>query len=123
MDRIASASASVRLVSAADKLHNIRSILKDYRMQGDLLWDLFKGGKQGTLWYYRSLVTAFNEAHSTPIVMELDRLVTELERLVQTQRGEVLFKRNFGFTEVKSQKLKSKSHTLRIYRLEILMPQ
>lgn len=91
IDSIASASPSVRLVSAADKLHNIRSILKDYRIQGDLLWDLFKGGKQGTLWYYRSLVTAFHEADSTPIVIELDRLVTELERLVQTQRGEVRF--------------------------------
>lgn len=91
IDRIASASASVRLVSAADKLHNIRSILKDYRMQGDLLWDLFKGGKQGTLWYYRSLVTAFHEADSTPIVIELDRLVTELERLAQTERNEVPF--------------------------------
>ncbi|MDY7003974.1 MAG: HD domain-containing protein [Cyanobacteriota bacterium] len=91
IDGIASASPSVRLVSAADKLHNIRSILKDYRIQGDLLWDLFKGGKQGTLWYYRSLVTAFHEADSTPIVIELDRLVTELERLVQTQKGEVRF--------------------------------
>ncbi|MEM1170455.1 MAG: HD domain-containing protein [Cyanobacteria bacterium P01_H01_bin.35] len=84
INRIANASPSVRLVSAADKVHNIRSILKDYRMQGDLLWDIFKGGKQGTLWYYRSLVTAFREANSTPIVIELDSLVTELESLVQS---------------------------------------
>ncbi len=91
INRITNASASVRLVSAADQLHNIRSILKDYRLQGDLLWDLFKGGKQGTLWYYRSLVTAFREADSTPIVIELDSLVTELERLVQTNRAEVSF--------------------------------
>ncbi len=89
--RIADASPSVRLVSAADKLHNIRSILKDYRMQGNVLWDLFKGGKQGTLWYYRSLVTAFRQADSTPIVIELDSLVTELERLVDTNRAEVSF--------------------------------
>ncbi|MGK7899777.1 MAG: HD domain-containing protein [Xenococcus sp. (in: cyanobacteria)] len=81
--RIANASPSVRLVSAADKLHNIKSILKDYRTQGDALWDLFKGGKQGTLWYYRSLVTAFHQADSTPIVIELDRRVTELEKLVE----------------------------------------
>ncbi|MEB3339434.1 HD domain-containing protein [Okeania sp.] len=82
--RIPSASPSVRLVSAADKLHNIRSILKDYRIQGDGLWDIFKGGKEGTLWYYRSLVTAFHQADSTPIVIELDRLVTELEKLVES---------------------------------------
>lgn len=89
--RISSTLPSVRLVSAADKLHNIRSILKDYRTQGDVVWDLFKGGKQGTLWYYRSLVAAFHEANSTPIVVELDRLVTELERLVETDRAAVSF--------------------------------
>ena len=89
--RISSTLPSVRLVSAADKLHNIRSILKDYRTQGDVVWDLFKGGKQGTLWYYRSLVAAFHEADSTPIVIELDRLVTELERLVETDRAAVSF--------------------------------
>ena len=89
--RISSTLPSVRLVSAADKLHNIRSILKDYRTQGDVVWDLFKGGKQGTLWYYRSLVAAFHEADSTPIVIELDRLVTELERLVETDRPAVSF--------------------------------
>ena len=89
--RISSTLPSVRLVSAADKLHNIRSILKDYRTQGDVVWDLFKGGKQGTLWYYRSLVAAFHEADSTPIVVELDRLVTELERLVETDRAAVSF--------------------------------
>ena len=89
--RISSTLPSVRLVSAADKLHNIRSILKDYRTQGDVVWDLFKGGKQGTLWYYRSLVATFHEADSTPIVIELDRLVTELERLVETDRAAVSF--------------------------------
>ena len=89
--RISSTLPSVRLVSAADKLHNIRSILKDYRTQGDVVWDLFKGGKQGTLWYYRSLVAAFHEADSTPIVIELDRLVTELESLVETDRAAASF--------------------------------
>ena len=81
--RLANASPSVRLVSLADKLHNVRSILKDYRTQGDVLWNIFKGGKEGTLWYYRSLVTAFHQAGSTPMVVELDRLVTELEGLVE----------------------------------------
>lgn len=91
INHIPNASASVRLVSCADKLHNIRSILKDYRLQGDFLWDLFKGGKQGTLWYYRSLVTAFRQADSTPIVMELDRLVSELESLVEKNKPETRF--------------------------------
>ena len=76
------ASADVRLVSAADKLHNARSVLADYRQVGDALWARFRGGKVGTLWYYRALVTAYRAAGSSPLVEELDRTVTELERLV-----------------------------------------
>jgi GTP pyrophosphokinase len=77
------ASPSVRLVSAADKLHNARAILKDYRQLGDSLWGRFKGGKEGTLWYYRSLVQSFLKAGSSPLIEELDRVVCELERISQ----------------------------------------
>lgn len=79
---IPTASPSVRLVSAADKLYNARSILKDYRLMGDLIWQRFQGGKEGSLWYYRCLVEAFCQVESTPIVEELDRVVFELEQLV-----------------------------------------
>jgi len=48
---IKDASSSVRLVSAADKLHNAQMILKDYRLLGDAVWKRFKGHKVGTLWY------------------------------------------------------------------------
>ena len=82
---IPTASASVRLVSAADKLHNVWSILKDYRLLGDAVWERFQGGKHGTLWYYRSLVKAFYTAGSTPLVEEFERVVDELERLVGIQ--------------------------------------
>ena len=75
------ASPSVRLVSAADKLDNARSILRDYRTLGEGLWSRFTGGREGTLWYYRSLVTAFRAAGDGVLVEELDRVVSEIERL------------------------------------------
>jgi len=75
------ASPSVRLVSAADKLHNARAILRDYRTLGEALWERFAGGRDGTLWYYRALVESFRQSGTTPLVEELDRVVTELERL------------------------------------------
>ena len=46
---VSQAPGSVRLVSAADKLHNARSILADLRALGDALWGRFTGGKDGTL--------------------------------------------------------------------------
>ena len=85
---IPTASASVRLVSAADKLHNVWSILKDYRLLGDAVWERFQGRKDGTLWYYRSLVKAFHTAGSTPLVEEFERVVDELERLVGIRANE-----------------------------------
>ena len=84
--RMASAPASVRLVSSADKLHNARSILADLRAVGDDLWDRFTGGKEGTLWYYRALVDAFRAVDSSPLVEELERTVAELELLSGNHR-------------------------------------
>jgi len=78
-----SASPSVRLVSASDKLDNARAILADYRVLGESLWKRFTGGKEGTLWYYRELVKAFRGAGSNPLVEELDRVVTEISSLAQ----------------------------------------
>lgn len=78
------ASPSVRLVSLADKLHNARSILQDLRTYGESVWQRFNGGKDGSLWYYRSLVEVFREAGTSPLLDELDRVVSTLETLATT---------------------------------------
>jgi (p)ppGpp synthase/HD superfamily hydrolase len=78
---VCSAPASVRLVSACDKLNNARAILSDCRQVGESLWDRFSGGRDGTLWYYRAMVDAFSANGRTRLVDELDRVVTELEQL------------------------------------------
>ncbi len=83
---VRTAPASVRLVSAADKLHNARSILADLRALGDGLWKRFTGGREGTLWYYRALADAYAAAGTNAIVEELDRVVSEIERLAERRR-------------------------------------
>ncbi len=79
--RLASAPESVRLVCAADKLHNARSTLNDYRGVGDEVWERFSGGKQGSLWYYQALVGALRRSGTTPLIDELSRVVSELVAL------------------------------------------
>ena len=78
---VAEASAQVRLVSAADKLHNARTILADLRSLGGVLWNRFTGGKEGTLWYYRALVEAYKKTDTNAVAEELDRTVSEIELL------------------------------------------
>jgi GTP pyrophosphokinase len=80
IERLAQAGHSVRLVCAADKLHNARCLLADYHRVGERLWELFRGGRGGTLWYYRAVVDALRQPETTPLVEELDRVVTELEQ-------------------------------------------
>jgi (p)ppGpp synthase/HD superfamily hydrolase len=63
------------LVSLADKTHNAEAILFDYRELGDALFDRFNGGKDGTLWYYRSLAKVFNEALPGRLSERLDSVV------------------------------------------------
>lgn len=78
---LATASAATRLVSASDKLHNCRAIVHNFREVGDEVWTRFKAGKEGCLWYYRALVTAFRAHGESELINELDRVVTEMETL------------------------------------------
>jgi (p)ppGpp synthase/HD superfamily hydrolase len=73
------ADAATRLVSAADKLNNIRSILTDYREIGESVWARFRGGREGTLWYYRALRDEFLRRKPNRITRELALAVRDLE--------------------------------------------
>lgn len=76
-----SASRPVCLVSAADKLHNVRSIIRDLREHGDEVWERFQGKREGTLWYYEAVADALSRRYRSPLTRELQREVDELLQL------------------------------------------
>jgi (p)ppGpp synthase/HD superfamily hydrolase len=81
IEHVKTASPSVLLVSCSDKVHNARSIVADLRAGVDV-FALFKGGKDGTLWYYRSLLEIFQQRNVPPrLVAELARSVSEMQSL------------------------------------------
>ena len=80
------ASDSTKLISASDKLQNVRSLLRNYREEGEKLWRRYRSGKQGALWYYRALVDGLDSKRIAPLVQELDRAVTQLECLTNNGR-------------------------------------
>jgi len=82
LKHLRTADADTRLVSAADKLHNVRSIVAAYREVGDQVWERFHGKRAGTLWYYRALLDEFQRKKSIPLIRELERAVIELEAVV-----------------------------------------
>ena len=81
IEHLREADGGTRLVSAADKLHDARSILRDLLESGDALWTRFTGGKDGSLWYYRALSDEFQRRDRGPLAVELDRVVTEIQRI------------------------------------------
>lgn len=85
--RLKTEDAGTRLVSAADKLNNVRSILSDYRAIGDEIWSRFSGGRDGTLWYYHTLLEEFLRHAPNRITRDLELAVNELESLVAGTSG------------------------------------
>ena len=83
LHEVKDADRETRLVSASDKLHNVRTIISDYRKDGEKIWARFNGKKAGTLWYYRALSDEYGRRGASRITRELEIAVRELERLVR----------------------------------------
>lgn len=81
LESLERASRSVLLVTAADKLHNVRSVLRDYETEGESLWSRFNGGREGTLWYYGQLKEILNRRFPSSLTSELIRAAEQLESL------------------------------------------
>ena len=82
IEHLDAVDADVRLVSAADKLHNARAIAADLRQIGDALWSRFTGTKEQTLWYYRKLADTFLRLDpDSAIARELELVAREIEEL------------------------------------------
>lgn len=75
----------VLLVSACDKLHNARSIVKDLLEFGASTWSRFTGGQEGSIWYYSALVETYRKCFDHPVVDELDVTVTRMRALSSGQ--------------------------------------
>jgi (p)ppGpp synthase/HD superfamily hydrolase len=65
-------------VSAADKLHNARSILTDLREHGPSMWERFNAPADFQRWYYSEVARILRSRHDSVLTRELGRVVGEL---------------------------------------------
>lgn len=92
LEKLPYLSEQAQIVSLADKLHNARAILLDYKKEGEALWDRFNSNKEDILWYYCSLVKAFKKIEFTNkkapfLVSELEQTVNRIEAAVAAKTG------------------------------------
>lgn len=87
-----SAADEVLLISAADKWHNLASILADAKQLGEVVFDRFirqdferTDKKKMVLWYYKELLAVYRE-RNVPVVVELENLLSEIENVTGQKR-------------------------------------
>jgi len=85
VEHLRTAPPPVLRVCAADKLHNIRCILADYRVHGPALWDRFNAGPADTCWYYNAVADTLAAAGAP------DSLVSELRNVLAACDREGVF--------------------------------
>jgi (p)ppGpp synthase/HD superfamily hydrolase len=77
----AMAAPEARLILAADKLHNMRSVYRGLRQHGEETWKAFKGGREGSIWYYESMYEALCQGWDHPILETLKEQLDALKGL------------------------------------------
>jgi len=83
LEMLEHAPKEVLRVSMADKIHNLRSIYRDYLLLGEDLWPRFRGWREGTLWYYRALLRIYESRSMGWMVKELKATMERLESAIQ----------------------------------------
>ncbi len=84
--RLKTASGAVRRVSLADKLHNLRSLLRERQQVGERLWESFGAGRSEMLWFYRELVPLYGVEG---LGAEFAKAVAELEQPGEFEMAEL----------------------------------
>lgn len=79
IERLRNAPRPIQKVVAADKLHNARALLFDYREEGEATWARFTGTREETLWYYRTVADVLNTGKEASRL--LDQLLWVVEKL------------------------------------------
>jgi hypothetical protein len=52
--------------------------LRSLRIEGELVWLRFNGGKDGTLWYYQAILKVFKNTGSDFMTDELERVISQI---------------------------------------------
>jgi (p)ppGpp synthase/HD superfamily hydrolase len=79
VQHVAKAPEPSLLVSAADKLYNVRAIARDYEQVGDEVWERFTATPTQILGYYRGLADIFVVRLQSTLAADLDMAVGALE--------------------------------------------
>lgn len=76
------ASQEALLVSAADKLHNMISMVELYGEKGSKIWEKFNASAERSLWFYKECFQIIRKQLKNKIVKDLEHAYVGLETVI-----------------------------------------
>ncbi len=101
LDALWSADDRTQLVVACDKLHNLRSLVADLRVEGVETLARFSASPEQTRWYYEAVREALRGDVDGRLLDEMDALLRELRGWIHEARPEpgTMYAADRGATE------------------------
>ena len=79
-ERVTTSSATVRLLVAARAMSSLKGIKAALDADGTDAWSKTDAGREGTIWYYRTIHESLKSAKDSPLVKELDDAIKAIEK-------------------------------------------
>lgn len=77
------ASQKALLISVADKIHNLMSVLEGYQEQGRKIWDVFNAPADKKLWFYDEVYKIAKKKLKSPIISRYKKILKQAHALKQ----------------------------------------
>lgn len=86
VDHLNKAPFEALMVCAADKIHNLHTIVEKYKTEGESMWEIFNAPepqRENVVWYYEQVLEQLKELLDNPIVDRLQETVDEMHEEIK----------------------------------------
>jgi (p)ppGpp synthase/HD superfamily hydrolase len=80
-------SYEAMMITAADKIHNLNSLIEAYGVHGEKIWEKFNAPAEKKLWFYREVLHVLRGRLNNEIVRELEKVYKRAKRIT-TKRAD-----------------------------------
>lgn len=81
INKLKKAQIESLMVSAADKCHNLLSMIREMEQKGALMWEVFIPGPEAQLWFYGEVLKVLQERLDDDIVKELEIIYKKAQKV------------------------------------------
>lgn len=84
IENLKKASQAALMLACADKIDNLKSLVKHYQEKGDQIWSVFNAPepkKEEKIWYYKEVLKVLKSRLDNDIVLEYEKLLEKGKRI------------------------------------------